>query len=156
MSLEELQNQEFVLIKGAKRQVLYGDFGMPSVRIEDKKYSEGELGIVHPEMVKQFNNRFLGDVRGLETNEINRFNRSFVRYSYDSEANEPFNWYKFSHGDLPVVLFDLEAADLKPVSVIGEKVFSNPGYFIATLNRSEIQVVPESLLHAVLTTDSLK
>lgn len=150
MGLESYADQ-FCIVKGANRQFLYGDFNPPAARIETRPYSEGELGLISKALIEQFNKGF-----PIGQPQLYEIQHAFVRPRYRSEINGIGNLYVRAERDIPVILFDPREADMQPTSTMDEKVFSNPGYFIAILEESEFQVIPNKSLHNYLTGDQTR
>ena len=143
----EVTSPTFVLIHNAQRDFLCGDSQIPKVWIEKRPYARGELGLIHPEVIKSFSREFVPrePKNDREQRLSQGFFQGFVREIYHS-VQESIVTYVPDFGEIPVVLYDeRQNVNYSAESVLGQRELRrrNPGYFIAPFYPTEFQVLVE-------------
>ena len=135
---------KFVFVTHAQREFLYCDTHLAKAEIERKDYSQGELGLLHPTLMKKFEHAFSPQKKGETmrdklTRNMNIFSSNFARQIYRSQSL--IELYVHTKGEVPVILYDKGASQDEREGILEENIRQNPGYFIAPMLEKEFQVL---------------
>src|SRR3989338_4760200 len=146
MEIESVKSPAFVLIAKARRITTYVNSRPIETIFTKNRYCEGEIGLFHPGLIKQFREIFSPQkenetLNGWCSRVFNSgFNQVISRpiYSSSTSGNAPF---LASQDEIPILLYD-PSTETERLTLPGEPPFRrNPGYIIAPLSREEFEIL---------------
>ncbi|GEM_PF-3009290 len=132
----KIKDKKYVIINGAQREsvsIHSPTFGRDHATTYSHPYRQGELGLMHPKVLKFYSN--------LEKN-LKKVGESWIQVTRGSDGNLPLPYSKLAEGDIPIVLYGDSRKYWQPSM--------NEDYFIIMLRKGEFVLLPKSDLKGVL------